>query len=96
MDFEDAVITPVKIKPLGKRVHREISFPSGINVRNDERPVMRKVQSVPITEGYGLRSLSPESLGEDDDVGEEPHRVDLVIRDHSEVSVPGALRSLRF
>lgn len=48
-------VTPVKVKPLGKRVHREISFPSGITM-SEERPVVRKVQSVPVSEERGAGS----------------------------------------
>lgn len=51
----EAEVSPVKIKPLGKRVHREISFPSGIAMR-EERPVVRKVQSVPVSGEHGRRS----------------------------------------
>lgn len=48
-------VTPVKVKPLGKRVHREISFPSGITM-SEERPVVRKVQSVPVSAERGAGS----------------------------------------
>lgn len=82
LDVEDepdpAVITPVKVKPLGKRVHREISFPSGITGK-EERPVMRKVKSVPVSGGNEFRPSSPDL--EDLD---EPHKIELVIRDHDD------------
>lgn len=74
------VVTPVKIKPLGKRVHREISFPSGITA-NEERPVMRKVQSVPVSVRHGLRSSSLEL-----EEPEEPQAIQLVIRDNESES----------
>lgn len=76
---EPTPITPVKVKPLGKRVHREISFPSGIN-GNDERPIMRKVQSVPVSSGHRLRLSSSPDRGD----LEEPGMIQLVIRDHDD------------
>lgn len=89
VDLDDAPepITPVKVKPLGKRVHREISFPSGINAHSEQRHVMRKVQSVPVTGSHALRSLSPEPVAESEnesEMSDEPHRIELVIRDHDE------------
>lgn len=79
LDVEDepepVAITPVKVKPLGKRVHREISFPSGITGR-DERPVMRKVKSVPVSSGPESRPSSA-NLEEP----EAPQDIELVIRD---------------
>lgn len=57
-DLAELEITPVKVKPLGKRVHREISFPSGLT-RDEERPVVRKVQSVPASGGSGRPSSPP-------------------------------------
>lgn len=58
-------VIPVTVKPLGKRVHREISFPSGIT-GNGERPVARTVQSVPVTgrTSYPADHSDTESLGE--------------------------------
>lgn len=81
-DLEDepdiAAITPVKVKPLGKRLHREISFPSGLT-GSEDRPVMRKVQSMPASGGDGYRS-SLQDL-EDLENSEDPLRIELVIRD---------------
>lgn len=87
-DPEPEVVTPVKIKPLAKRVHREISFPSGITGK-EERPVMRKVQSVPVSGVSGISdrhrlrssssSLDPEEL-------EELRPIELVIRDNENES----------
>lgn len=77
------VVTPVKIKPLAKKVHREISFPSGITGK-EERPVMRKVQSVPdsgVSERHRLRSSSLDSEELD-----EPRTIELVIRDKEDES----------
>ncbi|KUI62038.1 hypothetical protein VP1G_09162 [Cytospora mali] len=60
-------VTPVAVKPLGKKTHREISFPTGIP-KSEERPVVRKVHSVPVSggpssEAYpGLGSQEPKSL----------------------------------
>lgn len=51
-------VTPVRVRPLGKKVHREISFPSGIS-RNEERPLVRKVQSVPVSADSKLRTAVP-------------------------------------
>lgn len=58
-------VTPVKVKPLGKRVHREISFPSGIG-KSEEKPLVRKVQSVPVSAERGGRS----SISDDASLGE--------------------------
>lgn len=82
---EAVLVTPVRVKPLGKKGHRDVSFSSGINHRGDERPVMRKVQSVPITGGLagGLRSVSPDRESEEE--GEESRRIERVIRDESPV-----------
>lgn len=57
-DLAEVEITPVQVKPLGKRVHREISFPSGITRHmHEERPVVRTVQSAPISGAFGLPRL---------------------------------------
>lgn len=61
-------ITPVAVKPLGKKTHREISFPTGI-LRDEERPVVRKVHSVPVSGSAGsiptdFGPPEPKSLGE--------------------------------
>ncbi|POS77761.1 YSIRK family gram-positive signal peptide [Diaporthe helianthi] len=45
LDFDEPPV-PVAVKPLGRKTHREISFPSGFP-KIDERPVVRKVQSTP-------------------------------------------------
>lgn len=44
----DLTVEPVAVKPLSKRFHREISFPSGVS-KTEARPVVRKVQSVPVS-----------------------------------------------
>ncbi|ROW07871.1 hypothetical protein VMCG_03665 [Cytospora schulzeri] len=60
-------VTPVAVKPLGKKIHREISFPTGIP-KGEERPVVRKVHSVPVSGGpstapyAGLGETEPKSL----------------------------------
>lgn len=46
LDFDEAPVTPVAVKPLSRKTHRDISFPSGFP-KTDERPVVRKVQSTP-------------------------------------------------
>ncbi|ROV99235.1 hypothetical protein VSDG_03881 [Cytospora chrysosperma] len=43
-------VMPVAVKPLRKKTHREISFPTGIQ-KGEERPVVRKVHSVPVSAG---------------------------------------------
>ncbi|CAN8101577.1 unnamed protein product [Discula destructiva] len=80
---EPAPITPVRVKPLGKRAHRDISFPSGINLQSEDRPVMRKVQPLPITGHHDLHSSTSELEG---DEGEKPQRIELVIREESDGS----------
>lgn len=47
LDFDEAPV-PVAVKPLGRKTHRDISFPSGLP-KTEERPVVRKVQSTPVT-----------------------------------------------
>lgn len=79
---EPATITPVKVKPLGRRVHREISFPSGITGK-DERPVTRKVKSMPVSGDHGIRPSSP---GLEDP--EEPREIEIVIRDADDEGPP--------
>lgn len=60
-------VTPVAVKPLGKKTHREISFPTGIQ-KGEERPVVRKVHSVPVSGGSstanypGFGPAEPKSL----------------------------------
>jgi hypothetical protein len=44
-DFDEPPV-PVAVKPLSRKTHRDISFPSGFP-KTDERPVVRKVQSIP-------------------------------------------------
>lgn len=46
LDFDEPPVTPVAVKPLARKTHRDISFPSGFPKTN-ERPVVRKVQSTP-------------------------------------------------
>lgn len=46
LDFDEPPVTPVAVKPLARKTHRDISFPSGFT-KTDERPVVRKVQSTP-------------------------------------------------
>lgn len=46
LDFDEPPVTPVAVKPLARKTHRDISFPSGFP-KTDERPVVRKVQSTP-------------------------------------------------
>lgn len=60
-------VTPVAVKPLGKKTHREISFPTG-TPKGEERPVVRKVHSVPVSGGpstvpyKGFGGTEPKSL----------------------------------
>lgn len=65
-------VVPVKVRPLGRRVHREITFPSGIT-RDEERPVIRKVQSVPVT----ARSPSPPDDSDTESLGEPIRMLDI-------------------
>ncbi|KAK7736117.1 hypothetical protein SLS63_003638 [Diaporthe eres] len=46
LDLDEPPVTPVAVKPLSRKTHRDISFPSGFP-KTDERPVVRKVQSTP-------------------------------------------------
>lgn len=47
LDFDEPPV-PVAVKPLGRKTHRDISFPSGFP-KAEERPVVRKVQSTPVS-----------------------------------------------
>jgi hypothetical protein len=49
LDLDEPPV-PVAVKPLSRKTHRDISFPSGFP-RTDERPVVRKVQSTPVAAG---------------------------------------------
>ncbi|KAI7781894.1 YSIRK family gram-positive signal peptide [Diaporthe eres] len=46
LNLDEPPVTPVAVKPLSRKTHRDISFPSGFP-KTDERPVVRKVQSTP-------------------------------------------------
>lgn len=67
-DFDEPPVTPVAVKPLAKKTHRDISFPSGFP-KTDERPVVRKVQSTPVAGPLGSELQTafgphePKSLG---------------------------------
>lgn len=60
-------VMPVAVKPLRKKTHREISFPTGIQ-KGEERPIVRKVHSVPVSGGSstanhpGFGPAEPRSL----------------------------------
>lgn len=59
LDFDTAP-DPIVVKPLGKKVHREISFPSGLH-KEEERPVVRKVSSSPASGGLGPRQRNDDN-----------------------------------
>ncbi|KAG8159747.1 hypothetical protein KVR01_010384 [Diaporthe batatas] len=73
LDFDEPPV-PVAVKPLGRKTHRDISFPSGFP-RTEERPVVRKVQSTPVTGPLSSElqtafdPLEPKSLGSPDAKG---------------------------
>lgn len=70
VDFEgepEPPVAPIAVKPLAKKTHRQISFPSGFH-ESGERPVVKKVHSVPVSGGpssespTGFGSPGPRSL----------------------------------
>lgn len=68
-------IAPVEIKPLVKKTHRQISFPSGFQEK-ERRPVAKKVHSVPVSGGASSKTNKAFGLPEAKTLGRSPRKPD--------------------